>query len=263
MLLCACFTLSAQVLFENEEVTVSKLKEHVWVFETFDKTTMYLVEGSQRAMLIDTGTKCTGLDRIVQRFTSKPLDVVITHLHPDHAGNIGCFDTIYLHPADTVMMHEYRYDGKVRHLADGDTFDLGGTTMEIAWMPGHTPGSVVVFDRCTGDCFSGDAFGSGQVWLQLEPHVPMSTYLKSCQRMETLMQSGGIRYIWCGHYPYVKNYFDLAYIRKMKVLAQRLSTGDEEGRKTFPLPPSIHARGNTMILGGEGAWIVYNADKIN
>ena len=38
----------------------------------------------------------------------KSLDVVVTHLHPDHAGNMKYFDTIYLHPADTVMIKEYR-----------------------------------------------------------------------------------------------------------------------------------------------------------
>lgn len=261
-LLCS-ITSVAQQVFKNDELTVSKLKDKTWVVETSDKTTMYIVEGDKRAMLIDTGTKCTALDEIVRKITSKPLDVVITHLHPDHAGNIHYFDSIYLHPADTVMMGEYHYEGKINYVAEGQVFDLGGTEIEVAWMPGHTPGSIVLLNRATGDCFSGDAFGSGQVWLQLEPHVPMTDYLQSCRRMRQLMEQDGIRYIWCGHYPYVKTYYDLGYICKMETLAQRLAAGDTEGTKPFRMPPSTHALGHSVYLSDGPVMIVYNADKIN
>ncbi len=253
----------AQEFFKNDDLTISKLKDKTWVVETADNTTMYILEGSERAMLIDTGTKCTTLDEVVRKITTKPLDVVITHLHPDHAGNICYFDSIYLHPADTVMMHEYRYNGKVNYVKEGQVFDLGDTKVEVAYMPGHTPGSIVLLNRATGDCFSGDAFGSGQVWLQLEPHVPMTVYLQSCQRMRQLMEQGGICYIWCGHYPYVKRCYDLEYIRKMEVLAKRLSVGDTEGTKPFNIPPSLHALGRSVYLSDGEVTIVYNADKIN
>ena len=36
----------SQVVFKNDEVTVSKLKDKTWVFETWDFTTMYLLEGN-------------------------------------------------------------------------------------------------------------------------------------------------------------------------------------------------------------------------
>ena len=36
----------AQVVFKNDEVTVSELSEKTWVFETWDYTTMYLLEGT-------------------------------------------------------------------------------------------------------------------------------------------------------------------------------------------------------------------------
>lgn len=250
-------------VFKNEEVTISKLKDNTWVVETYDFTTMYIIEGEERAMLIDTGTKCADLDGVVRRITDKPLDVVITHLHPDHAGNIRYFDSVYMHPADTVMMDEYQYDGSVNYVRDGQVFDLGGTEIEVALMAGHTPGSIVLLNRATGDCFSGDAFGSGQVWLQLEPHVPMTEYLESCRRMRGLMENDGIRYIWCGHYPYVHGYLDADYIRTMEGLARRLSEGETEGSAPFNMAPSIHAGGRLMTLSDGKVTIVYNADKIN
>ena len=41
------------------------LKEKTWVFSTWDHTTMYLIEGEDKAVLIDTGTRCADLDKIV------------------------------------------------------------------------------------------------------------------------------------------------------------------------------------------------------
>lgn len=51
----------SQVVFKNDEVTVSKLKDKTWVFETWDFTTMYLLEGNDKAALIDAGTRCADL----------------------------------------------------------------------------------------------------------------------------------------------------------------------------------------------------------
>ena len=62
----------SQVVFKNDEVTVSKLKDKTWVFETWDFTTMYLLEGNDKAALIDAGTRCADLDKIVESITNKP-----------------------------------------------------------------------------------------------------------------------------------------------------------------------------------------------
>lgn len=266
--ICCALANSAQQMFANGELTVSRLagRKNVWVIETNDNCTMYIIEGKRRALLIDTGTKNTDLDKVVRRFTKKPLDVVVTHLHPDHAGNVKFFDAVWIHPADTVMMHEYcSVKDRFRFLHDGQRFDLGDTVIETIHTPGHTPGSVVFADWATGDCFTGDAFGSGQVWLQLEPHVPMTEYLKSCQHMNRLMKKGDIKYLWCGHYPYVKTYYGINYIHQMEQLASRLVKGDTTGNVPFTLPPSIHNKGNARILADDSGrvMIVYNADKIN
>ena len=106
----------SQVVFKNDEVTVSLLKDKTWVFETWDYTTMYLLEGTGRAALIDAGTRCADLDQIVERITDKPYDVIITHAHPDHAGCIGYFDEVWMHRNDSVLIAERTkdYKGTVR-----------------------------------------------------------------------------------------------------------------------------------------------------
>ena len=63
---------SAQV-FKNKDLYVTKLVDQMWVIETTDNTCMYILEGSKKAMLIDTGTRCVALDSVVRLITQKPL----------------------------------------------------------------------------------------------------------------------------------------------------------------------------------------------
>lgn len=253
---------SAQQVFQNKELTITKLESDLWVFETSDMTTLYLVEGSEKALLIDTGTKISALDSIVRLITQKPLFVAVTHIHVDHAGNMNYFDDIYYHPADTSLLHRLpQYPGRVHFLTEGDNFNLGNKTIEVLLMPGHTPGSVVLIDRQAGNCFSGDAFGSGQVWMQLQPHISMAVYAESCRRMEGLMQEG-ISKIYCGHYPHVKGALDKTYISDMRQLAEQLSAGTAPEGKAYPYKVSIGTQ-TPMITTLGSASIVYDPDNIN
>jgi len=261
----SCATPSAQEVFKNDDLVISQLEQGVWVVETADMTTMYIVEGTQRALLIDTGTKCEALDEVVRKITSKPFDVVVTHNHPDHAGNIGYFDEVYMHPLDTaVHLFPVVFQGKYRWLKDGDVFDLGDRKIEVVWTPGHTPGSIVLLDRTINACYSGDAFGSGQVWLQLRPHIPMQTYYESCVRMERIMREQNISKLYCGHYPYLKSALSLSYIVEMKDLAKRLSEGDTSGSAPYRMPfqSEMTADKSAAVTNGM-ATIVYDSENIN
>jgi glyoxylase-like metal-dependent hydrolase (beta-lactamase superfamily II) len=257
-LLTGWLTASSQV-FKNIDLEISKLEDHVWVVETTDKTTMYIIEGNDKAMLIDTGTKCDKLDEVVSKITQKPLYVVITHAHGDHDGNIRFFKEIYLHPADTVLMDK-TYKGKVHFVKDGDVFDLGGKKIEVCHTPAHTPGSIVLLDKQAGICYSGDAFGSGQVWLQLRPYSPMKTYIESCKKMEKLMDEG-ITKVYCGHYPYVKKAYNKQYITEMRTLAEELVNGTAPKATPHPQKVSIGCDHPMMVTLGE-ATIVFDPEHI-
>jgi glyoxylase-like metal-dependent hydrolase (beta-lactamase superfamily II) len=257
-------TLAAQEVFKNSELAISVLDRGVWVVETADMTTMYIVEGAERALLIDTGTRCDSLDRIVRRITGKPFDVVLTHNHIDHAGNIRYFDEVYMHPADSAIRMGIEFHGKYLWMKEGDVFDLGDRKIEVVLIPGHTPGSVVLLDRNINACYSGDAFGSGQVWLQLRPHVPMTTYYESCVSMEKIMNEQNITKIYCGHYPYLKSALGLDYIIAMRDLAKRLSEGDTTGSKPYELPWKIDIACDKPAIAANGmAMIVYDSENIN
>jgi hydroxyacylglutathione hydrolase len=250
--------LPAQV-YKNADLQISKLGDHSWVIETTDFTTMYLIEGSEKSLLIDTGTKCDSLDLVISRITKKPVMVVLTHAHDDHAGNIRFFKDIYLHPADTVLLQK-DYGGKLHFIDEGSVFDLGGKKIDVHYMPAHTPGSIILVDKDAKVCYTGDAFGSGQVWLQLRPLAPMKTYVNSCSKMLELMDQG-IEKIYCGHYYYAKGALDKDYILRMKKLALSL----EEGHPVDPKPYSIKASIGTdtpMIVEDGQTGIVYDPDHI-
>lgn len=63
---------------------------------------LYLLEGKDKAVLIDAGTRIKDLDKIVATITKKPIMLVATHVHPDHTGSaIEYFPELYINPAYT------------------------------------------------------------------------------------------------------------------------------------------------------------------
>ena len=248
-------------ILRNKDLAVNKIDSGVYIIETTDMTTMYVVVGEKRALLIDTGTKVDSLDKVVRHITDKPFDVVITHNHVDHAGNIRFFPEVYMHPADSAVRH-IPFTGKYNWLTDGQKFDLGGRVMEVRLMPGHTPGSIVLFDPSIHACFTGDAFGSGHVWLQLRPHVPMKDFVKTCDRMAKMMRSQHITKLYCGHYPYVKQTYDLSYILDMKQLAKMIASGKDVQAKPYPVNVDIASK-NTLTATYKSATIEYDGNNIN
>lgn len=68
----------------------------LWMILDFDDTKMYLVLGSERALLIDAGLGRGDLRSIVESLVGElPLDVVIPHAHPDHIALMGQFQGRY------------------------------------------------------------------------------------------------------------------------------------------------------------------------
>jgi hydroxyacylglutathione hydrolase len=244
-------------VIQNDKLAITKLEDNMWLIETSDNCTMYLVEGSQKALLVDTGTKVEKLDTVVRFITKKPLIVVITHAHGDHAGSIGFFKEIYMHPADTLLSLR-KFEGKINFVKDGDVFDLGGTQIEVSHMPAHTPGSIVLLDKKAGNCYSGDAFGANHVWLQLKPLSPLQTYVNSCLKMEKLMDSG-INKVYCGHYVYIKKPYDKSYITTMRQLAEALIHGTAPEAQPYSQKVGCP---NPMSVTSGPATIVFDPDYV-
>lgn len=248
---CAAVRAEMSPVYTNDDLTITPVGNGTWVVETTDKTTMYILEGADRALLIDTGTKCEKLDKVVRSITRKPVDVVATHCHYDHVGNVKYFDNVYMHPADSVLipggpMKDYK--GKITYVREGHTFDLGGRRIDVYEMPGHTPGSIILVEEARHDAYTADAFGSGQVWLQLSPRPSVASYILTCERMMRLMEEKGIEKLWPGHYPYLKHPLGMSYMQDMITLARKVNEGDVTDARVF----GEDIPGNTIRVMGNG-----------
>lgn len=152
---------------------------------------MYLIEGTERAALIDTGIGLGNLKDFVKTLTDKEPVVIVTHGHVDHAMGAGAFDTVYISPLDKEIYEAHsRLSERQAYLAGsgisgghpemareaaasdwmpakpwadfralhvGDVFDLGGQELEICPGAGHTLGCVTVLWRQARILFPGDA----------------------------------------------------------------------------------------------------------
>lgn len=240
----------------------SEIHPGVHMIRDFDDDKMFLIVGSQRALLIDAGMGSGDLRGHVEAFTGgKPLDVVITHAHPDHIACLGQFQNdrrVFMHPADAPMLArfketlQYNLDpGKFTNLSEGDTIDLGDWKLQIYEVPGHTAGSIVLFDETRGILFSGDAFGSNRpfnadsLWMQFAGMAPIDEYLSTLQGFRARLK-GKIREIYTGH-----NDASLGepYLDALQRAAQKFVD-----RGTDVLVPSLRPT---------DAWQVIEGDRLN
>lgn len=79
-----------------------------WCLSEFNLVNAFLVEGMEKAALIDTGCGIGNLGEIVRELTKKPLIILLTHGHFDHDGGVKQFPgvPVYLHSADGQTMQQ-------------------------------------------------------------------------------------------------------------------------------------------------------------
>ena len=188
-------------VYRDDEVVFRRIDDRTLEgngFQVYNES-VYLLEGEDRALLIDAGAWMPHLAKTVASLTDKPVTVVLTHGHGDHVGGIIGFPEVSIHLADISMIEEEarKYDIKVNLLSDGDIIDLGGRQIEVLETPGHTSGSVTFFDKERHYGFSGDAFGSTNLLLFTNS---FRTLIGTLDRTIEYMQANGIDKLYPGHY---------------------------------------------------------------
>lgn len=174
-----------------QKPVVCEVAKDTYIIDMFGEQSPTLLVGNEKALLIDTACGNYDLAGLVQNLTDKPLTVVLTHGHGDHAGGVFQFETVWCHPLDHDMvrdMTDEQVDGycetmkkndqntffdtsrqrlpgphpcpTLLPLSDGQEFDLGGRTVTVHHTPGHTKGEVVLIDHQSRILFSGDAVNS-------------------------------------------------------------------------------------------------------
>ena len=157
-------------------------------------TSAYLIHASQPT-LVETGPT-TSVEAVHAGLRSLGLgaddlaNIVVTHIHLDHAGGVGRLSAAF--PSATVWVHERgaphladpsklvssasRVYGeerlktlfgdvdpvpveRLRSVAENDTIQLGDRWLDVLYTPGHASHHVSLVDSGSGALFTGDALG--------------------------------------------------------------------------------------------------------
>ena len=188
------------VVYRDEDIVFRAIDEHTWAGNghLLYNESVYVIEGNDRALVIDAGTRMPNLDKAVAAITDKPVMLALTHAHGDHVGGVPCFPEVWIHPGDTTLVGDGNgYKGQIRFLSDGEIIDLGGRLIEVMHTPGHSPGSITFFDKERKYGFSGDSFGSTNLLLFTGTFRQL---IETTTRAAEYMQKHGIVKLYPGHY---------------------------------------------------------------
>ena len=172
---------------------------------------MDLIVGTHHALLFDTGYGYGNLKGLVRSITDLPIYVVNSHGHVDHACGNEAFGGAFIHPADMELCREHNspemrkaeldvaevpmdFDmdaylrlgtGELKPVGEGACFDLGGITLRVLELPGHTAGSIGLWCPEKRLLYVGDAMNCF-VWLFLPEAQPLTTYIRTLHKAAAL-----------------------------------------------------------------------------
>lgn len=189
------------------------LERHV---ASWMRCNMWLVHGRSRDILLDSGMGLRPLRAEVAALRGRRVDLVCTHCHFDHMGCAHEFETRLGHAAEaadyaapdnarscasawigsellTALPHEGYDLASFRlmpapltgHLDDGDVIDLGDRVFYVLHLPGHSPGSIALYEKKSATLFSGDVIYDGML-IDNAWHSDPEAYTESMRRLKEL-----------------------------------------------------------------------------
>jgi glyoxylase-like metal-dependent hydrolase (beta-lactamase superfamily II) len=180
-----------------------------------EETIGYLITGTTRALLFDTGMGISDIKKVTAELTTLPITVLNSHTHDDHVGGNWEFETVYGMDTDFTRANAKgsREDAQAeiapdqicgalpkdfdpksyatrpwkitKYIHDGEKIDLGGRTIGVVATPGHTPDAISLFDRANGLLFTGDTYYPAPIWL-FRPETDLNAYAASIRRLAAL-----------------------------------------------------------------------------
>ncbi len=187
---------------------------------------IWLVRGSERAQVVDTGSGIVPPAPVVEAVARSPVLAVALNCYYDHAGGWHSFADRACHPLDAAALRnpteensqvsqyltdqalfalprpgyaaaDYRMAGAepTRLLEDGDVIDLGDRSLQVLHVPGRSPGGIALWEAETGSLFTSDMLYDGEHGLAWPPDDPQA-YISSLRRMRGF----AVSYVYPGHY---------------------------------------------------------------
>ncbi len=182
----------------------------------FEEVISYLMIGSEKALLFDTGLGIGDMRAVVAELTDLDPIVVNSHTHYDHVGGNHQFESVYGTATDYTAenakgrKHEDvaefvgegwiwkktpegfdrdRYESRpfvvVKTIEDSEVIDLGGRKLEVLLTPGHAPDALCLLDRENRLLFTGDTYYPAALYAHL-PRSDFSLYRQTASRLAEL-----------------------------------------------------------------------------
>ncbi|HEY2465362.1 MAG TPA: MBL fold metallo-hydrolase [Steroidobacteraceae bacterium] len=173
----------------------------------FEGPFLYLLFGSNRALLIDTGAGGLNvrptIDRVIAAWVARhhrmsiPLVVAHSHSHGDHHQG----DAEFQERPHTMVVGLYPKDvAEFFKIADWPnqivSYDLGGRVLDIIPTPGHQSAHIMMFDRKTRLLFSGDSLGPYRLYI---PMNEAKTYRDSIDRVAAFTRDKQVSWVLGAH----------------------------------------------------------------
>lgn len=159
-----------------------------FVVSPFAENTYVLSDGGEAA-LVDPGTASRAERQQVEAYLEdaglRIRHLLLTHGHIDHVFGCAHFAHRYgdaadhggwqMHPADAPLLQNAVVQGEMfgvrvdapppaaHDLAEDDEIEIGGTTLRVLHVPGHSPGSVAFYDAAGGQVIGGDVLFRGSI----------------------------------------------------------------------------------------------------
>ncbi|MBQ1433079.1 MAG: MBL fold metallo-hydrolase [Ruminococcus sp.] len=228
------------------ELFVKELREGIYLLDEGHRASGYLVIGEDKACVIDTMNGLTDVCSAVKKITDKPIVLVNTHCHPDHIfGNIWFANTVdkaFIEPRDKAMAEQFYkmvpemakaceamgiQPPPFEEIHEGDIIELGGRTLEVFSMPGHTAGSIVLLLREDRILFTGDSVNH-HLWLHLDGCLPLEETLAGFDRLLFLEELADV--ILHGH---AQTFDDISLLRCQRDGLAELCEGKTENDQPY------------------------------
>lgn len=193
---------------------ITHIDEHY--IGAFYRCNIWHARGRDRDLLIDSGMGVVSLIGALPHLATRPIIAVASHAHFDHIGSHHEFTDRAIHTAEAHILANPRNDWTLADrfavitmfdmlppegyeqaayvvqsapatqlLESGDVIDLGDRVLEVIHVPGHSPGSIALWEKSSGVLFSGDAVYDG-------PLVDDAYHSNSEQYVESLMKIRGL-----------------------------------------------------------------------
>ena len=240
---------SARMDYPLEEIA-----PNVYKISDFNVTNCYLVVGKSRAILIDCGTGFGDLRGFIKTITPLPVHVVATHIHPDHTGGMGQFESIYVHRDDIKWSNYFMtslwlrkiikiasfntvdktirtgdiqkavFRTKILPIDDGHIFDLGDRKLQVIHSPGHTRGSIILLDEVSKILFLGDNM-CPSLWLFLPGALSVEEWLVSAGTIAKLSEK------YTPYWGHEEGKLDLSLIERVIQFGKEITAKHEKNSK--------------------------------